>query len=285
MKKKKDDEIILEKKQYYRPQSCRNCGVNGHLYKDCPHPIMSLGIICFKIENDEIKFLMIQRKDSLSFMEFIRGKYDTQDIIYIKQLVSSMTLTEKNMILKKNFDEIWNYVWCQSVTTVIKHTKEYLESKQKFDILLLNNTLTNIILSLLKSNSFQQCEQEWGFPKGRRKLRESDIDCAIREFCEETRLIPDDIMICSDIIPFEEIFYGTNNVLYKHSYYISKLNKTDSTLCIDPKCIDQIREVRALQWFSFDEVLSHIKAHNVERIEIFKQAYNIILNIEKLSNM
>ena len=99
MKKKKDDEIILEKKQYYRPQSCRNCGVNGHLYKDCPHPIMSLGIICFKIENDEIKFLMIQRKDSLSFMEFIRGKYDTQDIIYIKQLVSSMTLTEKNMIL------------------------------------------------------------------------------------------------------------------------------------------------------------------------------------------
>lgn len=278
---KKKEEVNSEKKQYYRPQSCRNCGVNGHLYKDCPHPIMSLGIICYRKENNEIKFLMIQRKDSLSFMEFIRGKYDTQDIIYIKQLLTAMTITEKNMILKKNFDEIWNYVWCQSVTSVIKHTKEYVESKQKFDILLLNNTLNNIIITLLKSNSIQKCEQEWGFPKGRRKLRESDIDCAVREFCEETRLQPDDINIYNKIVPFEEIFYGTNNVLYKHSYYIAKLNKLDSTLCIDPKCIDQIREVRALQWFSFEEVLLHIKSHNVERIEIFKQSYNIISDIEK----
>jgi 8-oxo-dGTP pyrophosphatase MutT (NUDIX family) len=285
MKKKKEEDIIIEKKQYYRPQSCRNCGVNGHLYKDCPHPIMSLGIICYKINNNEIKFLMIQRKDSLSFMEFIRGKYDTHDINYIKQLISAMTLTEKNMILKKNFDEIWNYVWCQSYTSVIKHTKEYLESKQKFDILITNNILFNIIESLIESNSLQNCEQEWGFPKGRRKLRETDIDCAVREFCEETRLQNEDINIYNKIIPFEEIFYGTNNVLYKHSYYVAKLNKEDSTLSIDPKCIDQIREVRALQWFSYDEVLSHIKTYNIERIEIFKQSYLIIKNLENNSNV
>jgi 8-oxo-dGTP pyrophosphatase MutT (NUDIX family) len=285
MKKKKEEDIIVEKKQYYRPQSCRNCGVNGHLYKDCPHPIMSLGIICYKINNNEIKFLMIQRKDSLSFMEFIRGKYDTQDINYIRQLVSAMTLTEKNMLLKKNFDEIWNYVWCQSYTSVIKHTKEYLESKQKFDILIANNILFGIIESILEVNSLQNCEQEWGFPKGRRKLRETDIDCAVREFCEETRLQNEDINIYNKIIPFEEIFYGTNNVLYKHSYYVAKLNKEDSTLSIDPKCIDQIREVRALQWFSYDEVLSHIKTYNIERIEIFKQSYLIIKNIENNTNI
>jgi 8-oxo-dGTP pyrophosphatase MutT (NUDIX family) len=285
MKKKKEEDIIVEKKQYYRPQSCRNCGVNGHLYKDCPHPIMSLGIICYKINNNEIKFLMIQRKDSLSFMEFIRGKYDTQDINYIRQLVSAMTLTEKNMLLKKNFDEIWNYVWCQSYTSVIKHTKEYLESKQKFDILIANNILFGIIESILEVNSLQNCEQEWGFPKGRRKLRETDMDCAVREFCEETRLQNEDINIYNKIIPFEEIFYGTNNVLYKHSYYVAKLNKEDSTLSIDPKCIDQIREVRALQWFSYDEVLSHIKTYNIERIEIFKQSYLIIKNIENNTNI
>lgn len=277
--KKKKEEDNTDKKQYYRPQSCRNCGINGHLYKDCPHPIMSLGIICYKVENNELKYLMIQRKDSLSFMEFIRGKYDTHDTIYIKKLISSMTSTEKNMLLKKNFDEIWNYIWYQNTTINIKQTKEYLESKQKFDYLIINNILYNI---LIDKNIINNCEQEWGFPKGRRKLRENDIDCALREFCEETRLIPGDIDIYDNIIPFEEIFFGTNNVLYKHSYFISKLNKLDVNLCIDPKCMEQVREVRALQWFKYDDVLSHIKTHNIERIEIFKKVNIILKELENL---
>ena len=77
MIKNKDDEG--ERKHNNRPQTCRNCGINGHLYKDCVHPIMSFGIICYKVDDmKNIKFLMIQRKDSLSFMEFIRGKYERQ---------------------------------------------------------------------------------------------------------------------------------------------------------------------------------------------------------------
>ena len=31
-------------------------------------------------------------------------------------------------------------------------------------------------------------EPEWGIPKGRRKNKESNFDCANREFCEETGL-------------------------------------------------------------------------------------------------
>lgn len=275
MKKKKDDDNFGEKKQYFKPQSCRNCGINGHLYKDCPHPIMSFGLICYKVEDDEIKYLMIQRKDSLSFMEFIRGKYDVHNNTYIKTLLVGMTNNERMMLIKKSFDEIWNYVWCQN-TSNIKHTKEYIESKQKFDFLILNNLLQ----SLVKSIEINETEQEWGFPKGRRKLKEEDIDCAIREFCEETRLNSDDIEINKDILPFEEIFYGTNNILYKHSYYVAKFNNEMSELFVDPKCLEQFREVRALMWFKYNEVLAHIKTHNVERIAIFKQANNKILEAE-----
>lgn len=277
MKKKKEDEQC-DKKQYFKPQSCRNCGINGHLYKDCPHPIMSFGLICYKVDNDEIKYLMIQRKDSLSFMEFIRGKYDITDINYVKKLLTGMTTNEKNMLIKKTFEDIWNYVWCQTSTT-IKHTKEFVESKQKFDNLIINNILQNIIKGL--ETNTNEIEQEWGFPKGRRKLKEDDIDCAIREFCEETRLKTYDIIIHSSILPFEEIFFGTNNVLYKHSYYVAKLVKEEeSDLYVDPKCLEQVREVRALKWFKYDEVLLHIKKYNIERIEIFKQANNKILEIE-----
>lgn len=269
--KKKDDE---DKKQYIRPQTCRNCGINGHLYKDCIHPIMSFGIICYQLHNNKLKYLMIQRKDSLSFMEFIRGKYNTSDIAYIKQLISSMTFNEKNLLLRKQFDDIWNYAWYQNNASNIKHTSEYTESKYKFDYLSNNNIIQSIISNIV---CVIDQEQEWGFPKGRRKLKETDIDCAVREFCEETRLAKDDIEINNNIIPFEEIFYGTNNVLYKHTYYIAQIKNIHATIEVDQSCIEQIREVRALQWFDYNEVLNHINAHNIERHQIIEKINDILV--------
>jgi 8-oxo-dGTP pyrophosphatase MutT (NUDIX family) len=277
--KKKEDE---NKKQNFRPQTCRNCGINGHLYKDCLHPIMSFGIICYKIEAKTIKYIMIQRKDTLSFMEFVRGKYSVDNIVYIKQLLSYMTDNEKQMLSNNTFDDVWNYTWCQNSHNGFKHTKEYIESKQKFDYINTKYILKNMILSSTVSND-NLLEQEWGFPKGRKKLKEADIDCAVREFCEETQLNKNDISICKEIVPFQEIFFGTNNILYKHVYYIAKLIKDGANVFLDNTCLEQIREVRALKWFTYDEVLSHIKHHNIERIEIFMKVHNIVCEIENIS--
>jgi len=271
--KKKDDETN-KKNSYFRPQTCRNCGLNGHLYKDCPHPIMSFGIICYKIIDNEIKYVMIQRKDSLSFMEFVRGKYNADDYGYLKKLIEYMTDNEKHMILNYTFDQIWNYTWSQTSSTNFKQTKEYSDSKSKFEHNISNNFFKNIIsINGAKNND---TEQEWGFPKGRKKIKEADIDCAVREFCEETQLYKEDIQINKDVIPFQEIFFGTNNVLYKHVYYIAKIIKDDAEILIDNNCLEQVREVRALRWFSYKDVLNHIKKHNIERIKVFKKAHNII---------
>lgn len=264
----------LEKKQFFRVQTCRNCGFNGHLYKDCVHPIMSFGIICYKIENDEIKYIMIQRKDSLSFMEFIRGKYNVNEKHYITKLINCMTFTERNMLYTKSFDDIWVYAWCHNPLSNFKHTKEYVESKQKFEFLIANNIIGVFYIT---SNIL---EPEWGFPKGRKKIKEQDIDCAIREFGEETGVTKNDIDI-KNIEPFEEIFFGTNNILYKHLYFVAKINKEDSTLYINNNCLEQVREIRSLKWCSYDEVLNNIKVHNTERKELFKRANLLISSIEK----
>jgi 8-oxo-dGTP pyrophosphatase MutT (NUDIX family) len=240
---------------------------------------MSFGIICYKIDDDnKIRYLMIQLKDSLSFMEFIRVKYNITDFLYIRQIVSAMTLNEKNLLLKKQFDDIWNYAWYQNNVSNIKHTTEYIESKYKFDYLCTNNILSNIINNVVH---VVDQEQEWGFPKGRRKLKENDIDCAVREFCEETRLVSSDIEILEGILPFEEIFFGTNNVLYKHTYYIAKIKNNNTPIFVDQNCIEQMREVRALNWFTYDEVLQHIKLYNIERHQIIQKAHLIIMGYEK----
>ena len=270
MKSKNADKIN------FKTQCCRNCGLNRHIYKICPHPIISFGIICYKIENNTIKFLMIQRKDSLSFMEFIRGKYETTDIDYIKRLLSNMTISERNMILNEKFEDIWNYVWYQNDNN--KNNKEFINSKIKFYLLNEHNFLKNYIISI--KNIYN--EQEWGFPKGRRKMKENDIDCAVREFYEETRINKEDLNLITDIIPLEEIFVGTNGIMYKHLYYIAKLNNNNINIKIDNDCLEQIREIRAIRWYTFNDVIAHIKSYNIERIELFKFATKKIMEYEKL---
>jgi 8-oxo-dGTP pyrophosphatase MutT (NUDIX family) len=262
----------------FKPHLCRNCGLTGHIYKNCPHPIMSFGIICYKIEDNDTKFLMIQRKDSLSFMEFIRGKYDIINLDYIKQLLLNMTISERNMIITCSFDEIWNYLWFQNENSISnKNNKEFYESKTKFNTLNDTNFLKNYILSI--KSIFN--EQEWGFPKGRRKIKENDLDCAVREFYEETRIINNDIQVITDILPFEEIFFGTNGIMYKHVYFIAKLKNNNINIKIDNNCLEQVREIRAIKWYNYNEVLSHIKCYNTERISLFKYANNKIKDYEK----
>ncbi len=101
---------------------CLNCGKTGHMLKACPEPVVSYGVVCFKlsselnvsnksIENffynkfldicefnyqnlenikyiplfyDKIKLLMIRRKNSLNYIEFIRGKYEIIDREYVE---------------------------------------------------------------------------------------------------------------------------------------------------------------------------------------------------------
>ena len=55
---------------------CLNCNKPGHTLKQCYHPISSYGIIAFKIMNNQILFLMIRRKDTFNYVEFLRGRYN-----------------------------------------------------------------------------------------------------------------------------------------------------------------------------------------------------------------
>ena len=253
---------------------CKNCGNVGHLYKDCPQPIISSGVICYHKDIDgELYYLMIQRKDSLAFMEFIKGKYEPNDESYLKHLFSGMTYSEKEH-LKKNqdFDIVWKAVWSQSNN---KNTKEYIDSKTHYEELIKTNKLNTILQTAL--THYQ--EPEWGFPKGRKKLQETYETCSLREFHEETEFKEEDIEIQKNIGQFTEIFFGTNNVLYKHIYQIAKFVGIDQTVNFNPQNTQQIREIRAIKWVKYNEVLNHLRQYNNERIKLFKQVHKTIISL------
>ena len=265
---------------------CLNCGYHGHTIKTCNYPVTSYGIICYhKDTNNNIKYLLIQRKDSLCYIEFIRGKYNLDKLDYICRLFKFITKNEKNIIKNNNFDFLWNKLWKNY--DINKFKKEYNESKKKFNKIkngfLLNDKWIDLdyILDKSQNNIEIYNKTEWEFPKGRRNINENNLKCAIREFEEETGLSKNKINIINNK-SYEEIYIAVNNIRYRHIYYIAK--------CFDPLYDlynplnkTQIKEVKDVKWLNYDEVIDSIRKIYIERIELFKRIHKII-NKHELKN-
>ena len=103
---------------------CANCGKEGHVYRRCTEPITSLGIILFRVKNDAPEYLLICRKDTLGYVEFMRGKYNLENYKYIYNIFEIMTRKERIGLIENDFDTLWNKLWMNKSLNI---------SKLKFD--------------------------------------------------------------------------------------------------------------------------------------------------------
>jgi 8-oxo-dGTP pyrophosphatase MutT (NUDIX family) len=233
------------------------------------------------------QYLMVQRKDSLCYVEFIRGKYSLQNRGYINKLLSNMTVEERVRLRTLDFDTLWSNFW--RTDQHMTFAKEYEQSKRSFDTLRRgyklraagseHQQLVDFSLDVaIATTTSPHTETEFGFSKGRRNINESDLRCACREFTEETGLGMDRIAILCAVKPFDEIFTGSNKVRYKHVYYLAK-TRDDRT---DLPRLDtmQQKEIRSVGWYDFDGVMCRIRAEHVERQEMFKLVHAWVVNHE-----
>ena len=147
---------------------CNNCGKLGHTFYKCNHPITSLGIIAFRYNSkiNQNEFLMIRRKDTLGYVDFMRGKYNINNKSYILNIINEMTLNEKNNLQDCEFDLLWNELWGNNVG--IQYKSEEKLSKEKFNLLKegleINNKFYSLKTIISESNTYWK-EPEWGFQK------------------------------------------------------------------------------------------------------------------------
>lgn len=268
---------------------CANCGGFGHIYRNCNHPIISYGIICYQLYYDSStnsiypKYLMVQRKDSLAYVEFIRGKYEIENKSYIMKLFTNMVTEERERIRNNTFDALWKEMWCKTTDETNKNfTKEYNEANAKFNILKngylvkSGDSVLQISIDYVLSNTTATYnETEWGFPKGRRNINEDDISCAFREFREETGINSKAIKLV-DIKPLEEIFSGSNKVRYKHVYYVARYSNSEMFSSFN-NVKHQCREIKKSAWCTFQEVQERIRDYNVERKELIGRLNRLII--------
>ena len=261
---------------------CKNCGNYGHVYKNCRHPILSYGIIIYdEDKNGNKKIIMVERKDSLSYIEFLRGKYTKPDNIeYLKLLFSRLSNNEKQKLLKYDFDTLWENLWIHTETINQRIKKEYSKSKEKFNRLkegiMVNGS--KITLESLLSNIETNYEMnEWEIPKGRRKDLENNRECAIRELCEETNIKSDNYDLYNNIIPLIEEYIGINGVRYKHVYYIGKIKNRDiCNLEIDMNNKDQYTEIKKIEWLNEEECYSRIREYDDHKRKIIYELFRFL---------
>lgn len=254
---------------------CNNCGKSGHIFNSCKMPITSIGVIAFRMKNSQPEYLMIRRKDTLGHIDFMRGKYNVNNKHYILNMLNQMTQDEKERMKTENFDKLWQSVWSNEPNLSPLYKGEESTSRDKYNQLCKGITVSNIHYTLRdlinESSEFHQWQEpEWGFPKGRRNSHEKDYDCALREFQEETGYDKNVLHNLQNVLPFEEIFTGSNYKSYKHKYYIMFVEDTLS----ENVTIFQKSEVSKMEWKTFPKALECIRDYNVEKKQLITRLHN-----------
>lgn len=283
---------------------CSNCGIAGHSYRECQSPVTSFGTILFRVKDHEwsqektlassqhavtglenvyphIEVLLIQRRDSLGFVDLLRGKWSIHDVEYIRRQLNGMTDHEREKIRTRDFDELWAEMW-GTESGDIQYKKDKENSRNKLLALREGITLDvsgNVATldTFLNSCSTHWDTPEWGFPKGRRDGSESDLDCALREMREETGLDESDVQIIHNMEPLHETFFGTNHVHYCHKYFVVYVPDGEQVK-YDTSNLHMRREIGNIQWFPLNDALAKIRPDNVEKREVLLRLGSLLRN-------
>jgi len=234
------------------------------MFHQCKLPITSYGIITFRDSVNGLQFLMIRRKDSFGYIDFIRGKYTPYNLKQLLTIIDEMSVIEKKRILELPFDTLWVEMWGE-INAQFKNEEN--ASKKKFESLKEGITISDKVYTLkdiVEMSKTSWNETEWEFPKGRRNQKEKDLDCALREFEEETGISKSKLTIVENILPFEEIFIGSNHKSYKHKYFLALMDNLDS----DNLNNFQATEVSKLEWKTIGKCLESIRPYNLEKKEL-----------------
>jgi len=252
---------------------CNNCGKKGHLFHQCKMPITSVGIIAFrkcpKEKGYGYEYLMIRRKDTLGYLDFLRGKYSVYEKSYIMNMMKQMTQSEKTLLRNK-----YHHI----------RAAGNINTKDKMNILISGiehqGNYYDLLTLLNESEIYGTWDEaEWGFPKGRRNANENDYDCAVREFTEETGYDEHLLQNIRNMVPVEEVFTGSNYNSYKHKYYLMYMDYQNT--CNHNGF--QKTEVSEMKWKTLEKCLESIRPYNLEKRNMLQKLDSCLHQVQMIT--
>lgn len=219
----------------------------------------SYGIALFSYDTKEYKIVMVQKRNTYAFMDFILGHFGKNDDHRILELFNGMTVDEKMTILSGDFGLMWYRAWLINPESMISpidkkitndEFNKYTKCKKHFDRMFIQDGGKR--LKSLINKSYNN-GGKWEIPKGRRTHSENgehekDLTCAIREFYEETGISPECYNLLTDIEP-RKIITADNKYRYVCYYYIAIANeglRIDKVRLTDHQLITEIVDIKLM---------------------------------------
>jgi 8-oxo-dGTP pyrophosphatase MutT (NUDIX family) len=221
---------------------------------------VSYGVIPYCENAENVKVLLIRRKDSIGIIDFIQGKYNNMEML--DSLLGQMTKAELSMISSASFEDIWKHIWQHHPYKLRMLGSETDEIKMRFE---------NKSLWLPKVYSILERgwdEPEWGFPKGGKNRNETRQQAALREFIEETGYSQDDVEEIKDI-EFKETIHDCGKT-FETRYYPVQVNSK----AVERK--HQEKEVSQTRWVTLNEGKVLIRPYHKDRLRILKNVFSIL---------
>lgn len=192
------------------------------------------GLVIFRHKgpNNKIQLLVIKRRCSYAFGDFVTGAYDARRADWDKQLrhrLSHMTIEEKSFIDSLDFHTIYYKYSLSLPMTQLTQTTElekYKTRLNKFNQTFINNDVGEHLRQALRDSSHLNLFDLFEFPKGRPTRDERAIDAAIRETLEETNISPEHYKILNPDEPLRHNYTGADDHRdYKRLYFFARLEE------------------------------------------------------------
>ncbi len=217
----------------------------------------------FNRTTDEPEILLIRKRVTYEFAEFVYGRYNVNNVNKLSMLINAMTCNEKILLKSLDFDKIW---W--HLTLGNSSTANYEKLKKKFTLLI--NTNLYIFTNLI-DNSVDG-ELIWEIPKGRAKNIEEPTETAIRETEEEVGIKYSNYLLMNKSFEYSMTSYDVNYVMrYYMAHYINPLSEYRFVFRDR-----QLIEIDAIKWWSISDLKLKKNDHYLNFV------YRILLNFASL---
>ena len=246
-------------------------------------PITSYGCIYRSGGGHHPKYLLIQRRNSVGYVDLIRGCYRESQLFFI---VQDLPLWERERLLKYEFEILW-YDF---------HLK--IGEGEAFDyaegIFKTIQPHLKLLFDLIPSSD-PEGHNLWLFPKGKlswaceenddsfesecsytQQTPESPLGCAMREFHEETNGL--DIKESGRLVfadPIVERFLGSNSKNYQTNYFVYRTDTVPQIKQFERK-ETPIREVSAgevemILWVPLGDLHKYLRPERMELIKYIEE--------------
>ena len=249
----------------------------------------SSGVACCRFNDvtDKLEVLLVKKRYTYCFVSFVFGQYNRKDDKRLKLLFDGMTLQEKIDILSLRFELLWYKIWLEFPEKILKERHNnnsgdgssnletwktvykqkaldnnvpynfnsaskldfYIKKKNKFESVFLTDNGRRLRYLIYDTKN---TDLIWEIPKGRKNKKETNMDCAIREFKEETGVGIESYNLMFEINPVVES-YTSMNVNYTHSYYIAYTDNIFNPV-VNFRSSHQIAEIGAIRWADAERV-------------------------------